>query len=147
MGLVGGALVVGALGAAACGDGDAGGTAEAALPDCAAAVPVPAAHDLVEVTATPSAENPTCAVTLATGSELDGLVQAWERSLESAGVRYQAQVVTGRQAVLRMQGPVCGSVIAFAPGEQTGAAVAEDRSTVLVSVLGCDDPLFGVDPE
>jgi hypothetical protein len=142
-------VAIGMLATMSCGDGDgaaAGGGAEAAgLPDCAASVPVPAGHDLVEVTATPSAENPTCAVTLAGGADLAGVVEAWERALDDVGVAHQPPIVAGRQALVRMQGPVCGSVIAFAPGEQTGASVPEDRATILVSVLTCDDPLFRSD--
>lgn len=108
------------------------------LPSCAAELPLPDAIEVVEVTATPEPDNPTCAVTLASDRAIDEVVASWQRALERAGVSHAVQHQAGRQAVLQLDGPVCGSVLVFAAGtERITDAVAADRTPTLASVTEC----------
>jgi hypothetical protein len=129
-----------ALALAACGDGD-GGTGGGApeLPPCAADLALPAGLEVAEVTATPSPSNPTCAVTLASSEPVDELVAAWRAALDGAGVAHEVRHEPGRRAIVRLDGPVCGSILVFAAGtERVTDAVAADRTPAIASVLPCD---------
>jgi hypothetical protein len=93
---------------------------------------------VVEVTATPQADNPTCAVTLASTEAVDDVVASWRSALDDAGIAYAAQQQPGQQALLRMEGPVCGSILVFAAGtERVTDAVDADRTPVLASITDC----------
>jgi hypothetical protein len=128
--------VIAGLAAAACSSGGS----SPALPACAEQLPVPEAVEVVEVTATPSADNPTCAVTLASTEPVDDVAAAWERVLDEAGITYAAQQQPGQQTLLRLEGPVCGSVLVFAAGtERVTDAVAADRTPVLASIADCPE--------
>lgn len=123
------------LGAGCGNDGDADASG---LPACATGLPVPAAVEVVEVTATPTAENPTCAVVLASDDPIDEVVASFVDSLDDAGVLHAVQQQPGRQAVLRLDGPVCGSVLIYAAGtERVTDAVALERTPALVSITEC----------
>lgn len=115
------------------GDADAGG-----LPACATGLPVPASLEVVEVTATPTAENPTCAVVLAGDDPVDEVVSSFVDALDTAGVLHAVQHQPGRQAVLRLDGPVCGSVLVFAAGtERVTDAVPPERTPAVASITEC----------
>lgn len=108
------------------------------LPECAAGLPVPDSVSVVEVTATPERENPTCAVTLASTASVDDVVDSWRTILDDGGVAHSANQQPGRHAVLRLEGPVCGSILIFAAGtDRVTEAVADDRTPVLASVTDC----------
>ena len=123
---------------AGCGGDSEPSSSGRGLPDCAAELPVPSGVDVVEVTAEPSDENPTCAVTLSSAQSVDDLVVAWRGALDDGGVEHSAVVQDGVQGVLRMEGPVCGSVLVFAAGtDRVTDAVPDDRTPALASLLEC----------
>ena len=131
------ALLLVVAGSCSSDDGPAGPGA-GGLPPCASDLPLPAGVEVVEVTAEPSDENPTCAVTLASAEPVDDLTVAWRGALDDGGVEHSAVVQDGVQAVLRMEGPVCGSVLLFAAGtDRVTDAVPDDRTPALVSILEC----------
>lgn len=108
------------------------------LPACAAGLPLPDAVEVVEVTATPQPENPTCAVTLESEEPVDDVVVAWRAALDDAGIDHAAQAQPGRQAVLSLRGPICGSILVFAAGtERVTEAVGPDRTPALASITAC----------
>ena len=115
-----------------------GGGGDRSLPECAAALPLPADLSVVEVTAEPSDSNPTCAVTLSSADPIDEVVTAWRAALDEAGVAHEAQHQPGVQAVLRLDGPVCGSLLVFAAGtERVTESVPGDRTPALASIVEC----------
>ena len=124
------------LTAAACGDDDGGSST--ALPDCAATLPLPEGLEVAEITAEPERDNPTCAVTLASAAPIDEVVASWQRALDDAEVSHETQHQPGAQAVVRLDGPVCGSILVFAAGtDRVTDAVASDRTPALASVIDC----------
>ena len=129
-----------AVAAAACGDdgGDGDGGSSGALPECAEALPLPGGLEVAEITAEPEPDNPTCAVTFASSAPIDEVVASWQRALDAAEVSHETQHRPGAQAVVRLDGPVCGSILVFAAGtERVTDAVAADRTPALASIIDC----------
>ena len=129
-----------AVAAAACGDdgGDGNGGSSDALPQCAEALPLPEGLEVAEITAEPEPDNPTCAVTLASRAPIDEVVASWQRALDAAGVSHETRHRVGAQAVVRLDGPVCGSILVFAAGtERVTEAVPPEQTPALASNLDC----------
>lgn len=131
-----GVVMLAVVSTASCSSGESG----TSLPACARELPVPESVEVVEVTATPTGDNPTCAVTLASEAAIDAVVTSWVTALENDGVEHDIRHDKGRQAVLQLRGPVCGSVLVFAAGtERVTEAVGKDQTPALASVIECPD--------
>lgn len=119
-----------------CGGQKDGG--RAAGPACARGLPVPPGVEFAATIAAPSRTNPTCAIALSTSLDVAGVVRAFGTALEGAGVAHTVLQQGPDRAVVRLEGPVCGSVLVFAPGtKRVTDAVPSDRTPVLVSLLDC----------